>query len=293
MSLVPGPGVSVTRHSSALGTWAMFMRPPHAALRPYVMRGYEGFTETTPAVLTRLQVPHPGVVIVVNLAAPYDVLDPRAPNAGRGLDSFVAGVHESYVHVASLGDAACVQLNLSPLGCWRLFGVAQREVANRAVALDLLAGRDTSRLAMQMHEAKSWDERFVHFDNFLIARLARGRVIAPTVDAAWKALCGVHGNIAISALARSLRCSRKHLAERFQEQVGVTPKTLARILRFERVVGQIVESGGRRLSQHAHESGYFDHAHFDRDFRDFAGMSPSAYLAMRIPSYLGAALVNS
>lgn len=283
--------IAIRRHASPTGAWEMFERLPHPALRPHVLRGYEGFTETSAATLTRLQVPHPGVVVIVNFGAPYNVLDPRTPGAGHGIGSFIAGVHDSYVHVAALGDAACVQLNLSPLGCWRLFGVAQHEVANRVVALDAFAGPAAATLADAMHSASAWEERFTLFDNFLLACLARGRAIAPAVACAWDTLRATNGNVSIASLATASQCSRKHLAERFHEQVGVPPKTLARILRFEHVVERIVASGGRRLSQHAHASGYFDHAHFDRDFRDFTGMTPREYLAMRVPAYLGAVLM--
>ncbi|MEP7345926.1 MAG: helix-turn-helix domain-containing protein, partial [Gemmatimonadaceae bacterium] len=80
-------------------------------------------------------------------------------------------------------------------------------------------------------------------------------------------------------------CSRKHLVTSFSAQIGLPPKTTARILRFHGVVERLVAGRGKRLSEIAHNSGYYDHAHFDRDFREFAGMAPRDYLAIHVPRF--------
>ncbi len=62
---------------------------------------------------------------------------------------------------------------------------------------------------------------------------------------------------------------------RFREELGVPPKALARILRFERAVGRL--RAGDDLAALALDAGYYDQAHFNRDFRAFAGATPTAY----------------
>ena len=89
-------------------------------------------------------------------------------------------------------------------------------------------------------------------------------------------------------LARQLGCSRKHLAAQFHEQIGVPPKTAARILRFDRAVGllQQTDASGAEV---ALASGYFDQPHFIREFRQFAGVTPVDFLRHRIPDMGGIA----
>ena len=74
--------------------------------------------------------------------------------------------------------------------------------------------------------------------------------------------------------------SRRHLAARFREQVGLPPKTVARIMRFNRAISTL--RGEAALAEVAFECGYYDLAHLTRDFREFAGTSPAAFLRQTI-----------
>ena len=83
---------------------------------------------------------------------------------------------------------------------------------------------------------------------------------------------------AIDALAASLGSSVRRLQRRFGVQVGVSPKMLARIRRFQRVFSAWRQDP-RSLAVVAMQCGYFDQPHLIRDFRDFAGRAPAAFLA--------------
>ncbi|HTZ62791.1 MAG TPA: helix-turn-helix transcriptional regulator [Solirubrobacteraceae bacterium] len=89
-----------------------------------------------------------------------------------------------------------------------------------------------------------------------------------------------HGRLRVSDLTSELGCSRKHLAARFREHVGLPPKVYARMLRFRRATDLL--SAGQSIAETAAECGYYDQPHLDRDFREFAGTTPSAYLAERV-----------
>ena len=62
------------------------------------------------------------------------------------------------------------------------------------------------------------------------------------------------------------------------------PKTIGRVLRFENVSRTLMATPEPRLAEVAFDCGYYDQAHLNRDFRDFAGMTPSAFLAARLPA---------
>ena len=105
------------------------------------------------------------------------------------------------------------------------------------------------------------------------------------------------GRVEIGRLAKQLGCSRKHLIAGFREQVGVPPKTAARILRLERAAGLLLGRGWKTGCQNegqgltparvAAESGYADQAHMTREFRKLAGTTPPAYAAASQPGMLG------
>lgn len=277
--------IRVRRLSSPLGDWELAVGEPSTALRPYVQGRYAGSVERIPGTLTRLEVPHPGIVCIFNFGDAYRVTDPRNGGKGEWLASFVAGLYDSYVHVDARGTSQCVQCNLTPLGALRLLGLPLEALTNRSVSMETVLGAEARELAERMAEAVSWEARFALLEAAWLARLARAREIPPIVQETWRALVRADGNIEVGAVARAMGCSRKRLTTQFRTQVGLPPKVLSRILRFHRVVERLVGTEGRRLSEVAHACGYYDHAHFDRDFRDFAGCSPSTYFAMRHPTF--------
>jgi methylphosphotriester-DNA--protein-cysteine methyltransferase len=75
--------------------------------------------------------------------------------------------------------------------------------------------------------------------------------------------------------------SHKHLTATFREQVGLRPKTAARLIRFHRV-RQRVSAGCVRWDQLAAECGCADQSHLVRDFRELSGMTPTVYLTDRM-----------
>jgi AraC-like DNA-binding protein len=80
----------------------------------------------------------------------------------------------------------------------------------------------------------------------------------------------------VSWLAEELGWSRKRLAARFREEIGLTPKAVARVLRFERAV-QLAERGDIGWGRLARECGYYDQAHLIHEFRAISGCTPGTF----------------
>jgi AraC-like DNA-binding protein len=113
----------------------------------------------------------------------------------------------------------------------------------------------------------------------LLALLARAAPVRPDVARAWRRLVETHGTLGVEAVARELGCSRRHLAARFGEELGLSPKRLARVLRFRRAHALLGERPGTPLAGLAAECGYADQAHLTREFRALAGVTPGAFAA--------------
>jgi methylphosphotriester-DNA--protein-cysteine methyltransferase len=89
------------------------------------------------------------------------------------------------------------------------------------------------------------------------------------------------GAVLVGALADAAGVSGNHLAAQFKSHVGVTPKRVARIYRFARLIVSVDALRPVDWSDLAHTAGYFDQAHFSREFKDFTGHTPTEYLALR------------
>lgn len=75
--------------------------------------------------------------------------------------------------------------------------------------------------------------------------------------------------------------SNSHLASQFKSHLGVTPKRMARIYRFARLILSVDDLQPVDWAELAHTAGYFDQAHFSKEFKVFTGLTPTAYLALR------------
>jgi AraC-like DNA-binding protein len=265
----------VLEHESELGRWKLATRAPDPRLRGYVGE-YQGYVEWGSPAPLRQQVPTRVLPVIVNFGARWEV-GASAEGRKTALDSFVAGLGERSSYVVAAGAAMCVQLNVSPLGAHTLFGLAMHELANEVVPLEAALPRELRHLAAELEDAAGWEERFALLDAVLLERLAASREPAPDVAWAWRILDETHGRAPIGWICDRLGSSRRHLATRFREQVGLPPKTVARIMRFDRAV-VLLGRHEARLADVAFECGYYDQAHLNRDFREFAGTSPTVFL---------------
>lgn len=262
------------------GRFELVEATPHPLLRGSV-RDYRGYREhRLDAPVRQLEVANGDVVLVIGFGP---VRTRGRAGEAREHRRFLAGLWDSWVLTSWQSPLDCVQVDLTPLGARRLFGVPMDRLANRVVALEDLLGAAVARLTERLYEAASWDQRFELLDAFLAERLATGPELSPAVLWAWQQLCGSDGRCAIAPLAAEIGCSRKHLIALFRRDLGLPPKTLARILRFDRARRLIAASERMPWAELALDCGYYDQAHMNRDFRCFAGCSPTALLRARRP----------
>jgi len=275
--------VEVVRHSSDLGRWESAVAAPHPALAEYV-REYVGGTEETVTALCRRELPTEIAPVIFNFGAPFRFYDTSDVTRFTEHRSFATGAFDRYVLVGSTGSYACLQINFTILGARLFLGRPLRELGNRVVALDDVLGADAARLTMRLDEASSWAARFELLDCEILRRITSRRAPAAAVIHAWQQLVRHAGQRRIGELAKDVGWSHKHLVSQFSEEIGLAPKALARVLRFGRAAEllQVTERG--RFADVAYACGYYDQAHFTRDFHAFAGVTPSELLASRLPN---------
>ncbi len=262
---------------------------PHPALREHV-RGYTGWEEWTPGPMRRRELPSVDVPLILNLGSPFTVRHEGDPPASAAvLGSFTAGLDETTVLTEHPGSSRGVQVDLTPIGARMILGLPMHEIAGRSVALADLLGPDALRLEEALDAAPGWDARFALIDRVLARRLAAATAPAPDVRWAWARLLRERGAVRVGALAREIGCSRRHLAARFHDAVGVPPRTAARLMRFEAAVDALRAPAPPPLAALAVSCGYHDQAHMTREVRALAGMPPRALVAAGAPADGGVA----
>jgi AraC-like DNA-binding protein len=266
--------VEVERRETEDACWTVAERAPAPALRPYLLGMVEGWEQVRGPESRLREVPFPGVPLILGFVTPWQVEGPA--QGPQRLRSFVAGLHTGATVVEGASSWACVELRLTPLGAHRLLRRPMHELTNLTVELgDVLPNAD--ELTTRLGEAPSWPERLDLVEAFLARRLAESAQPSLEVEWSWHRLRRSGGRASIGALATELGWSHRRLIARFREQIGLAPKTAARVLRFDRAVVALRASPGR-LAEVAFECGYFDQAHLNRDFRELAGTTPTAFL---------------
>jgi AraC-like DNA-binding protein len=268
--------VRLTRHEHQLGEWERARRPPGRELSGLLTRELLGYQHARAGFHSWLEPPRPELTLMIDL-------DGALTADGQPLpDAWIGGLDDRPT-IVGFGDTyGSIDLKLSPLGAYTLTGLPLSELAGECIALEEIFGTSAGELTARIRDLPDWDARFDLVEAFLSARMAAGPSPDPAVERAWGRLVDSNGTARVQALADEIGCSRRYLAEAFRRQVGLPPKTIARILRFAAVRGRI-ERAPLRWGEIAHAAGYADQSHLNREFRQLAGTTPSDFVARLIP----------
>ena len=266
---------------------AFELRPaaPAPALRGTVIE-YRGFRADAPAPPAQPEHPSGCVPVIIDLRSGWNVATPASGYRPVRMGGFVAGMHDAFALVGAAGPALCVQVDLAPMAARRLLGLPMHELVNRAVPLEDVLGREARALVERLADAPGWAERFAILDAALTRRIADAPPAPPDVEWAWERLVATAGAASVGSLGSELGWSRKRLVARFRDEIGLTPKTCARVLRFHSLVARLRAGGGGAAASWAElaaAAGYFDQSHLVRDVRRFAGVTPTELLARIAP----------
>lgn len=243
--------------------WELERRLPAPPLQLSIV-DYSGGVERSPGRPWRQrELPGAIVPLIMNFGPPFAI-------DGVWFDSFVAGMTDRAVMAESTGQSYSAQVNLSPLGAYRLLGVPMHELTNRTIPFEALWGHLATELIDRLFHAASWGARFDLLDQFFFERMKRAKEIPKGIAWAWRHV----DQVDVATIAATLGISRKHLVTLFRQYVGLTPKVTARVLRFDRAVQLLRAPCTIAWSDLALRCGYYDQAHMIREFRELAGVTP-------------------
>jgi AraC-like DNA-binding protein len=260
----------------------MALRAPHPSLRPFV-RQYVGWFEHMAEPLCRRELPTDEVPVIVNFGARIRIYDAGDSDQFADRDSFATGAYDSYVRVVSSGPSGGVQINFSILGARLFLNQPLDALRNRSVPLDELLGPYARRLTSALQASADWDARFAILDREIGARLRAAGALPPQVSWAWRRIIETRGRIDIGRLVDEVGWSQRHLITRFRSDIGLSPKTMARVMRFGQAARLLRRPDRPELAAIAADCGYYDQSHFTRDFRAFAGVTPGELVSSILP----------
>jgi len=273
--------MTVTHHDSPLGRWTRVLYFPDAPLAAHVdvfwhVSGHANFSRDR-------RLPTGRAHLLFNLGTPPTLFPRDVGAAARSFPTcWIAGQCESYIETGSHGATALLGAQFRPHGAWRLLRLAQDELRDQVVELESILGDRIRALHQRLLDVQTPQACFALLEHWLLTRMERGSDIHVGARAVGEAIAAGNGQVDLRDLSRRTGFSREHLIRRFREQVGLTPKAYANIIRFNHALA-IAHRHDASWAQIAHDCGYYDQAHLIRDFQRYAGRAPNSLLQDRRP----------
>jgi AraC-like DNA-binding protein len=275
--------VRLHAHSDRINAWRQTRLAPPANLASHIF-GYSDYWERTGSFTTRRELPHAEGVLLINLGAPIALTGGNGapPQLGPG-EAFIAGVHLAPALSHSSGAQAGMHVFLPLSTLRRLLATPMDRLVDQVVNLETLLGAPARQLGQTLLEAPTLVARVAVLDAALTALLEAAPPLDPQLRHALR-LLRHRPTQDIAAIAAEIGWSRKHLADRVKNVTGVGPRCLRRLLRFQSLLAAIPAGPNPNWADLACVRGYCDQSHLIREFQEFSGLTPTAYLARRLPA---------
>ncbi|HET7213148.1 MAG TPA: helix-turn-helix domain-containing protein [Terriglobia bacterium] len=187
----------------------------------------------------------------------------------------ISGPHAGPIVTDTTLESSVMGVHFKPGGAFPFLGVDADELRGRHTDLEVIWGRAAISLRERLCETASVQRRFRLLEQFLKTRLRFQRHSAVVLS------LPTFGRTRLQMtreLAHDARLSEKRFIEVFRREVGVNPRLLTRICRFQGILARTAQSGTLNWAEIALDHGYFDQSHLIRDFLAFSGFSPAEYL---------------
>ena len=253
----------------------IYVRRPRGVLAPFVDSIWYFTSERFAHERERI-LPSGSMQLLVNLEE--DELrtyhGPGYAEVERVPGAALSGVYSGHFAIDTAEQRSIAGVAFRSGGAFPFFRPPADEVAGAHVGLDNLWGRDGAVLRERLLEASAPEAILDALERELLARAVRPLAPDAALDFAVHAFD--RGATVATVLSRIGGSSRRFLRA-FAERVGLTPKRFGRVRRFRRVLDSIELGQPVRWTQVALACGYFDQAHLINDFREFSGLTPTAY----------------
>ena len=199
----------------------------------------------------------------------------------------ISGPRLKSVRSAPTETMQAIGIRLRPGVAFLLTGVCAERWVGRRESLGEPLGSCVSELAVQISGSSHTDAQFDLLESFLVMRLV-GKEVDRRVCIALNLIQRSRGAIRVSEIAHRCGLSCRQMERLLRVWVGISPKPLARIARFQAALVSAAEQPASEWTYVAAEQNYVDQAHLIHEFSGFTGASPTRFSPLTSASNLKA-----
>jgi AraC-like DNA-binding protein len=247
-------------------------------LKPYVKVIWSMESEECWAPPMRI-LPDSCVELVVHFRQPYNTTFSNNITEIQP-QSFVVAQMKNFIEIAPNGKIGMVCVRLSAQGAYQFFGLPMQEIANGFTDLNDVwkgLGKDIEE---RIAECENTERRIDIIQQYLLLQLRSNGKADLTIDHCLNLIYSTKGQIRIDDLASRTGLGNRQLVRKFNNSIGLSPKEFSRIIKFINSLRYLKQTNSQYLSEAAYDCGYYDQAHFIHDFKEYSGLTPTAFLKL-------------
>lgn len=197
----------------------------------------------------------------------------RHPEVG-----FIGQLSKTLEVKADLG-AKALYVKMYPWTPSLLMNVPQNLLINSVADLkNLIPTLEIQELHYRLQDAENLTSTIQHLETYLIKKIQSNPQFNPILHLSVSKIFFEKGQTEMDTLTQSIKISSRYLEKLFKEQIGISPNRYARLIKIKKASMLLAEERPDNLTSFALENGFYDAAHFSRDFRKLAGFSPTEFI---------------
>lgn len=195
--------------------------------------------------------------------------------------AWISGIRREFITIDAGQNSSMMVVRFRGGMASVFFKFPLTELADSVVEMDAILGNDFLHLREHLLEQPTPELKISALEKWLSCQMRREPEPHPVVGFA---LGQIHTRPQLATIAEiqsKTGFSNKHFIHLFEKHVGASPKAYARIVKFQHVLAEIEKARQISWTDIAYGYGYYDQAHFIKEFRGFSGLNPTAYLTER------------
>jgi AraC-like DNA-binding protein len=217
-----------------------------------------------------------GMEFVFNLGDPFNVTNGHTVFKNYE-GAFVIGSMTKAQWGSTNGKCDLFGVCFLPGGATPFFTLPPLELTDCCVDVENLGDTRLKTLDEYFrNESVSVQARIDILNKFFCQRLDRPSLEYRLLIQSMQMIRQSNGLIPIEMLAQRLGINRRRLERLFSKMVGLSPKKMSRLFRIKNAIGRMASSSFDGWAELAISAGYFDQAHFIREFKMVTGLTPSS-----------------
>lgn len=220
------------------------------------------------------------VEMIIHVTHPYAHSGIMGGRSVEFPEAFLGGIHVEPVMFALQGGTGMFGISCKPETFVTLFNLPIGELADNYAEMRAFFGNIIGDLVERIQAAPSNENRVQIATEFFRHRAAvHVRRDHPYFSEAMQYIRSATGQQSVDEVCGKVFVGKRQLQRVFQDNIGVSPKTYGRIVRFKSAYDFVLRNPDVTWTEISHHFGYSDQSHFIRDFKEFTGENPTSFLS--------------